>query len=447
LYSSAAVGALGGAHLYGGTLGNWAGAATDCIKVTPDKQEDWAKHDVTYPSNYANTCAMSGAEPGSYHCTWVTGHKDAHKFEIGYSYNSKWNSEKWCTDKFCWVDPCKCNKLDITKSSWLNGHYSYSMCGAKDSYTPVSCDANKDETKCTAVTGCKWVNNMQKCEAQTGAETMVSLRTALKCPDPTTVPTDCACTANTEAKVTCNAANKKLWDGTVNKRAPGNWGGQAEQCIKVTPDKQDDWAKHDFDYPSNYANTCDQSGKEPGSYHCTWVAGKEKTHKFAVGDSYNSKWDSESWCSDNFCWVDPCNCDKLDVTKSSWLNGYYSYSMCGSTDKYTPVACDTYKDETKCTAVTGCKWDTTCKAQTGAEAMLTLRKKMGCTNPETLPTSCSCTPNKEPKKACGADNMKTWTFQPPAKSSGGSGTDSVSSDATTVKIGTMTAFLLLSLAK
>jgi len=317
------------------------------------------------------------------------------------------------------------------------------MCGSTDEYTAKKCDTNTDETKCKAATGCKWDTT---CKAQTGAEAMVSLRTEMKCTDPAKVPTGCACAANTEAKVACNAANKKLWDGSVNLKNEGNWGGQTETCVKVTPDKQEDWAKHDFSYPSNYANTCDQSGKEPGSFHCTWVKDMKTTHKFAVGATYNSKWDSETWCTKTFCWVDPCACDKLDIAKSSWLNGHYSYSMCGSKDEYTEKKCDTNTDETKCKAATGCKWDTTCKAQTGAEAMLSLRTEMKCTDPATLPTTCACKANTEPKIDCNVDNKKTWTFQPPSTSSGG-GDSSVSSDATNIKIGTITSLLLLSLAK
>jgi len=433
LYSSAVVGAFGAAHATAREPGNWAGAAADCIKVTPDTKDDWSKHDFTYPSNYANTCDQAAKEPGSYHCTWVTDKKATHAFAVGANYNSLWDSETWCANKFCWVDPCACDKTDISKSSWLNGHYSYSMCGAKDEYTPVSCDANKEEAKCTAVSGCKWDTT---CKAQTGAEAMVALRKVMKCTDPDKVPTTCACSANKEPKIACSAANKKLWDGSNR----GKWVGAAAKCIKVTPDKDEPWAKHDFTYPANYANTCEQAGKEPGSFHCTWMKGKKATHAFAVGATYNSMWNSEGWCSNKFCWVDPCACDKTDISKSSWLNGHYSYSMCGATDTYTPVACDSNKEEAKCIAATGCKWDTTCKAQTGAEAMVSLRKLMKCTDPEKVPTTCACAANKEPQIDCNADNKKLWG---PASTSG----DSVSSDATNIKIGTMTALFLFSLAK
>jgi len=180
---------------------------------------------------------------------------------------------------------------------------------------------------------------------------MASLRVSLKCSS-TTKPTTCACAANSEPTVACDAANKALWDGT---NSVGNWTGAATTCIKVTPDKgpKGDWSKHNFTYPSNYANTCADAGKEPGSFHCTMVA--NQTHSFANGAGYNSKWDSQTWCKDQFCWVDPCACNRTDMAKSSWLNGYYSYSQCGAKDSYSPKTCKA-TTETACKATVGCKW-------------------------------------------------------------------------------------------
>jgi len=177
---------------------------------------------------------------------------------------------------------------------------------------------------------------------------MVALRTLLNCPNPSTAPTNCSCAGHNEPSIACNTTQKALWDGS--------WASAAADCIKVTPDMQDDWGKHDFHYPSNYANTCAQSGKEPGSYHCTWVSGNESSHEFAAGPNYNSNWNSEAWCTDTFCWVDPCTCDKTDIVKSTWLNEHYSYSACGSVDQYTAPMCTDTTVQTTCQATSGCKW-------------------------------------------------------------------------------------------
>lgn len=147
---------------------NWTTTSDKCIKVTPDKDDPWAKHDFHYPSTYSTTCDQSGMEPGSWHCTHIV--NQTHKFQVGAGYNSAWNTEAWCLAKFCWVDPCKCNKMDMKKSTWLNSYYSYSQCGAKDTYTPASCDATTMKL-CIAKAQCKWANASTTAASTTAAST------------------------------------------------------------------------------------------------------------------------------------------------------------------------------------------------------------------------------------------------------------------------------------
>jgi len=77
-----------------------------------------------------------------------------------------------------------------------------------------------------------------------------------------------------------------------------------------------------------------------------------------------------SWCSKQWCYVDPCNCDIPDIPKiSAYLPDakyqgkpvYYSYETCGAKDEYTTKnhkeACvnqpskDVCNGKPKCTAV------------------------------------------------------------------------------------------------
>jgi len=48
--------------------------------------------------------------------------------------------------------------------------------------------------------------------------------------------------------------------------------------------------------------------------------------------------DQADWCLNKWCYVDPCNCDVADATKSDYFPGelFYSYGTCG--DKNTYVA-------------------------------------------------------------------------------------------------------------
>merc|ERR1712178_521408 len=46
-----------------------------------------------------------------------------------------------------------------------------------------------------------------------------------------------------------------------------------------------------------------------------------------------------SWCNEPWCYVDPCNCDASDATKSDYFPGtlFYSTATCGSKNTYTAV--------------------------------------------------------------------------------------------------------------
>merc|ERR1712130_301060 len=129
-----------------------------------------------------------------------------------------------------------------------------------------------------------------------------------------------------------------------------------DQCVDVTPDRDADWNKHTVQYPATYGLGCANTGKEPGSFDCTKV-GDGANHEFDMSSAnYNSFYNSSGWCDDQFCWVDPCNCNAADMAVSTWINGqYYSYSQCGGADAFTPATCSkTVKAE--CEAIAACKW-------------------------------------------------------------------------------------------
>jgi len=184
------------------------------------------------------------------------------------------------------------------------------------------------------------------------------VREDLKCANPEKEPTDCACIAHKEPEVDCSSANP----------TGGHTHAAGAKCIKVQADKDATWAKHDFYYPTAFGSTCKAGVLEVGSYDCTKVKdgdkkdadGKQKykTNPFKKDeDGYNNAANTETWCTDEFCWVDPCTCNKADITKSTWMtNQYYSYSQCGAEDKYTPAACSDHTTETKCKEYKSCQW-------------------------------------------------------------------------------------------
>jgi len=76
-----------------------------------------------------------------------------------------------------------------------------------------------------------------------------------------------------------------------------------------------------------------------------------------------------SWCSKQWCYVDPCNCDIPDIPKiSAYLPDskyqgkpvYYSYETCGAKDEYTTKnhkeACVNQPSKDVCNGKPKCKW-------------------------------------------------------------------------------------------
>lgn len=189
------------------------------------------------------------------------------------------------------------------------------------------------------------------------------------------------------------------------------------KCIKVTPDKDAAWGKHDWYYPEGYGKTCG-STSEPGSFHCTRVKDPNNASAFLPHEfkrdskGYNKKMDSQSWCTNKWCLVDPCKCNNSDIAKSSWYDGYYSYSMCGSKDEYTAGACTTM-GKADCEKNPTCKWGTDCKPRTFSEMMTAKRKAAGCSAAAANVSGCACLgSHKEPVVACPTTRDWLWGTAP-----------------------------------
>ena len=178
------------------------------------------------------------------------------------------------------------------------------------------------------------------CRSKTEHETMKELRTKLKCPN--AKPTSCPCIGNMQTQYDCPAKNVTAWDSAGKK------------CVKADSDKDATWAKHPnkWDYPADTGKDCSKINIEPGSYDCTKVLipGSNpkayKPHEFKNPSSgYNSKYDSEAWCTQKSCYVDPCNCNMKDFSASSWFKKpdgstmYYSGQVCGAPFTFKEKLC------------------------------------------------------------------------------------------------------------
>jgi hypothetical protein len=230
---------------------------------------------------------------------------------------------------------------------------------------------------CTLCLGSLSLVSGQTCRGKTYDEKIKEIRVTENCPD--AAPTGCACEGNKQATVTdCPEKAKTLWDSDGKK------------CVAAYPDKDDTWSKHTWHYPEDYGKECSTTGHiEPGSYDCTKVkedsacdctCSKHQEHKFEDGHAgYNADYNSATWCTMNWCFVNPCECDKI-LASSSWFEEasggktsdgmglYYSYSQCGATDEFTPKDCSLSATDAECGKDVDCVWDKASSTDVEADA-------------------------------------------------------------------------------
>lgn len=231
----------------------------------------------------------------------------------------------WCSQPWCYVDPCKCNLGTPVVSAYLpdatyQGHpvyYSYDTCGGKDSYTASShktaCVNQKTEGACTSLPKCAW--NGKAC------------------------------------------AGKEI-HGVCSK--PGNAAVLgAENCRCIGIDKLEGSIEADLGA---------KLGKMPfpASYGATCAAHDEALHPDCKGAN------PPEWCDKAWCWIDPCSCQQEEPPKvtAEWMGPtvtfqgktlYYSYTTCGSedlfTEKFNKGACMNQKTEAGCASLgPKCAW-------------------------------------------------------------------------------------------
>jgi hypothetical protein len=90
---------------------------------------------TTYAADYGESCKIQ-KEPGSSSCFDITKTPPEEKATA--------NQANWCNQKWCYIDPCKCDASDATKSDYFPDvlFYSYATCGDKNTYTALESASN-----------------------------------------------------------------------------------------------------------------------------------------------------------------------------------------------------------------------------------------------------------------------------------------------------------------
>lgn len=239
------------------------------------------------------------------------------------------NKAKWCADSWCYVDPCLCDLPVLPKKSTMlpeaayQGmalYYSFSTCGAEDRWTEenskTACINHKTADECSkSAPDCDWKDD--KClpfELQDVCEGSK--------PDETKWGT-----------ATCPCVGVEGVPGDIDFKTGMN---ESAGLIK---------------YPADTGAVC-KAWDNLRNPEC-------------------SEGSTEPWCKEKWCYVDPCNCKlpgKNQPSKAGLLKGaifqgkpaYYSYSTCGSTDKWAAThnekSCHNQDSEEACGKLEDCSW-------------------------------------------------------------------------------------------
>jgi len=225
-------------------------------------------------------------------------------------------NKSWCFLTWCYVDPCRCNgPTDFGLSDYFTStidskplYYSYNACGSSDQYASAKCAAFTASAACTAEDECAY--SAGACGAD--ASRVSAPRNASGCGE-TTGATSCPCI---------------------------NSNGQTPVNGKLITDKP---GFKDHQYPIDYGKQCTPHA-EPGQPGCQ--------------GNY-----PQGWCSNPFCYVDPCNCNDPLIGLSDYFTRttsgkplYYSYATCGNSDGYNTLKCPAITTSNLCNADDECTW-------------------------------------------------------------------------------------------
>jgi len=236
------------------------------------------------PVPVGNDTVMYPAEIGSRCAAWE---QDRYPGCVGVD-----DPPDWCTQKWCYVDPCKCKLPVPPKQSTVNYkfqnktlYWSYATCGSIDAFSEGlenACVNQLDEGSCTDLEDCAW--DGKQCLGKD-------------------LVTDCNNPIMSEEKYgksTCRCIGIAEREGYVNftyatvgvVKYPGSVGGECQpwEILSEYPDCQNDVAPE--------------------------------------------------WCEAKWCFVDPCSCTGLDNapklgTRGAIFQGkpvWWSYGTCGGVD-------------------------------------------------------------------------------------------------------------------
>jgi len=292
--------------------------------------------DVNGPSYGKNSCRCVGMDNlKGYYATQLQFHHVQYSLETG-SNCEAWDNGKhpecrgsvppqWCKQEWCYVDPCSCD-IDVLPKPTKSGlqykgspaYWSYATCGGTDFYSQEdtkACVNQKSQPSCEKISDCAWDG------------THCGGKEAIK-------------TCKEEAKM------DEAVHGQDDCRCVGFGGKETGKGFLYINDTTM------VPYSPNVGATCE--------------AWESTTHPDCLKDG-----DKPAWCSQKWCFVDPCKC-KANVPPKAVMEAnshirfqgktaYWSSATCGSKDSWTSEHkgdyCPPQKTEADCSKIKKCAWD------------------------------------------------------------------------------------------
>lgn len=287
------------------------------------------------PSYGDNKCRCVGMDNlKGFYATQVNYHHVQYLAETGASCEA-WDNGKhpacqdsvppqWCSQKWCYVDPCSCNIDELPKATEAGityqgnpAYWSYATCGGMDFFSQEvegACVNQKIAADCAKQSKCAW--DGKQCAGKEILET---------CKD---------------------SASKDAADfGEEDCRCVGLGGKEVGKAFMHIDDERM------VQYPADIGSTC-------------------KAWEADVHPDCMKEGDKPSWCSKKWCFVDPCKCKTkappkavMPANKYMRFQGktaYFSYNTCGNEDSWSAshkgMYCPEQKTKEECSKLSKCAW-------------------------------------------------------------------------------------------
>lgn len=233
----------------------------------------------------------------------------------------------WCKKAWCYVDPCECDIAIPPSKTWYFANASYhgrplffshTTCAIHEKWNETvpeeTCTHQQSEGACTSLENCAW--------------------SGTKC-------------LGLDAAAACKSIPDFHSAGNASCPCVGIHGKTGRLTASILG--------HNVTYPGDLGGSCEgwDLGRYPGA--CDGA------------NSANGS-DPSGWCSQRWCYVDPCDCEidtepmpstYFPAATHSGTRLHYSYATCGSVDMWTADfgnACVKQATEGACKADGNCTW-------------------------------------------------------------------------------------------